>query len=275
MCSQLFSVLGFLQKVFFIKFCVLSCSQFSVFCEKFFVRSVFSVVLSSQFFVKSFFIKFCVLSCSQFRGFLRSEPSGLGTKKGDCKKIPTFENDDTRSTMSEHAKDTAIEITPKPQASSVRVPRIVAEINRVASRVRDRNKREEEDTNKAEQRKKDDKKRKNNVIDKQKNKDRMKKKREEEDTDKSEKRKNHDKERKRNEKVKTRVHFKLIAVAVNQDDFREENIPKDLFDCSVGSLYDKKNQCEHCKAYRFENERNFTSKSFNSSFKAESSFTIL
>jgi len=47
--------------------------------------------------------------------------------------------------MSEPAKDTAIEITPKPQASSVRVPRIVAEINRVASRVRDRNKREEED----------------------------------------------------------------------------------------------------------------------------------
>ncbi len=111
---------------------------------------MFSVVLSSQFFVKSFFIKFCVLSCSQFRGFLRSEPSGLGTKKGDCKKIPTFENDDTRSTMSEPAKDTAIEITPKPQASSVRVPRIVAEINRVASRVRDRNKKEEEDNDDSE-----------------------------------------------------------------------------------------------------------------------------
>ena len=52
--------------------------------------------------------------------------------------------------MSEPAKDTAIEITPKPQASSVRVPRIVAEINRVASRVRDRNKREEEDNDDAE-----------------------------------------------------------------------------------------------------------------------------
>ena len=49
--------------------------------------------------------------------------------------------------MSEPAKDTAIEITPKPQASSVRVPRIVAEINRVASRVRDRNNREEEEDN--------------------------------------------------------------------------------------------------------------------------------
>jgi len=61
-----------------------------------------------------------------------------------------FHNNDTRSTMSEPAKDTAIEITPKPQASSVRVPRIVAEINRVASRVRDRNKREEEDNDDAE-----------------------------------------------------------------------------------------------------------------------------
>ena len=46
--------------------------------------------------------------------------------------------------MSEPAEDTAIEITPKPQASSVRVPRIVAEINRVASRVRDINKKEDD-----------------------------------------------------------------------------------------------------------------------------------
>ena len=52
--------------------------------------------------------------------------------------------------MSEPAKDTAIEITPKPQASSVRVPRIVAEINRVASRVRDRNKKDEEDNDDSE-----------------------------------------------------------------------------------------------------------------------------
>ena len=43
-----------------------------------------------------------------------------------------FHNNDTRSTMSEPAKDTAIEITPKTETSSVRVPRIVAEINRVA-----------------------------------------------------------------------------------------------------------------------------------------------
>ena len=52
--------------------------------------------------------------------------------------------------MPEPAKDTAIEITPKTEASSVRVPRIVAEINRVASRVRDRNKKEEEDNDDAE-----------------------------------------------------------------------------------------------------------------------------
>ena len=52
--------------------------------------------------------------------------------------------------MPEPAKDTAIEITPKPRASSVPIPRIVAEINRVASRVRDRNKKEEEDIDDAE-----------------------------------------------------------------------------------------------------------------------------
>jgi hypothetical protein len=46
--------------------------------------------------------------------------------------------------MSEPAEDTAIEITPKTETSSVRVPRIVAEINRVASLVRDRNKKEED-----------------------------------------------------------------------------------------------------------------------------------
>ncbi|CAL6294426.1 unnamed protein product [Bathycoccus prasinos] len=52
--------------------------------------------------------------------------------------------------MSEPAKDTAIEIAPKTERPSIRVPRIVAEINRVASRVRDRNKKEEEDNDHAE-----------------------------------------------------------------------------------------------------------------------------
>ena len=52
--------------------------------------------------------------------------------------------------MFEPAKDTAIEIAPKTERPSIRVPRIVAEINRVASRVRDRNKREEEDNDDSE-----------------------------------------------------------------------------------------------------------------------------
>ena len=52
--------------------------------------------------------------------------------------------------MPEPAKDSVIEITPKTETSSVRVPRIVAEINHVASRVRDRNKKEEEDNDEAE-----------------------------------------------------------------------------------------------------------------------------
>ena len=52
--------------------------------------------------------------------------------------------------MSEPAKDMAIEITPKTETSPVRLPRIVAEINRVASRVRERKKKEEEDNDDAE-----------------------------------------------------------------------------------------------------------------------------
>jgi len=47
--------------------------------------------------------------------------------------------------MSEPAKDTAIDIAPKTQPTQGRVPKIVAEINRVASRVRDRNKKEDHD----------------------------------------------------------------------------------------------------------------------------------
>ena len=43
--------------------------------------------------------------------------------------------------MSEPAEDTAIEITPKTETQSGRVPKIVAEINRVASRVRERKRR--------------------------------------------------------------------------------------------------------------------------------------
>ena len=57
---------------------------------------------------------------------------------------------DTRSTMSEPAKDMAIEITSKTETPPVRLPRIVAEINRVASRVRERKKKEEEDNGDAE-----------------------------------------------------------------------------------------------------------------------------
>ena len=46
--------------------------------------------------------------------------------------------------MPEPAKDTAIDIAPKTQPTQGRVPKIVAEINRVATRVRDRNKKEED-----------------------------------------------------------------------------------------------------------------------------------
>ena len=46
--------------------------------------------------------------------------------------------------MTEPAKDTAIDIAPKTQPTQGRVPKIVAEINRVASRVRDRNKKDDD-----------------------------------------------------------------------------------------------------------------------------------
>ena len=65
------------------------------------------------------------------------------TRRKIEKKTPVFFFADTRSTMSEHAKDMAIEITPKTETPPVRLPRIVAEINRVASRVRERKKKEE------------------------------------------------------------------------------------------------------------------------------------
>jgi len=53
-------------------------------------------------------------------------------------------NDDTRPTMPEPAKDTAIEITPKPPPVLSRVQSIVSEINRATtSRVGGRNKKEE------------------------------------------------------------------------------------------------------------------------------------
>ena len=44
--------------------------------------------------------------------------------------------------MPEPAKDTAIDIAPKTEAPSGRVPKIVSEINRIASRVDGRNKKE-------------------------------------------------------------------------------------------------------------------------------------
>ena len=52
-------------------FSVVLSSQF--FYKKFFVRSVFSVVPCSRFFAESFFIKFCVLSCSPFSLFSRNK----------------------------------------------------------------------------------------------------------------------------------------------------------------------------------------------------------
>ena len=47
--------------------------------------------------------------------------------------------------MNEPDKDTAIEVTPETQPKQVRVPKIVAEINGVASRVRERNKNKDHD----------------------------------------------------------------------------------------------------------------------------------
>ena len=47
--------------------------------------------------------------------------------------------------MNEPDKDTAIEVTPETQPKQVRVPKIVAEINGVASCVRERNKNKDHD----------------------------------------------------------------------------------------------------------------------------------
>ena len=44
---------------------------------------------------------------------------------------------------------------------------------------------------------------------------------------------------------------------VSQDAFMEKSIPDHIMEVSIGSLFDKKNQCKDCKAFRFSKERNF------------------
>ena len=51
-------------------------------------------------------------------------------------------------------------------------------------------------------------------------------------------------------------HF-LVAANADQVKFREKDFPEPLLSSSIGSLYEEKNQCVFCKAYRFEGERNF------------------
>ena len=51
--------------------------------------------------------------------------------------------------------------------------------------------------------------------------------------------------------------FKGIAIKCDQDDFREKEFTKDLLSSDVGSIWESKNQCKFCGAYRFKDERNF------------------
>ena len=79
-------------------------------------------------------------------------------------------------------------------------------------------------------------------------------------------RKNEEKKRVENETQKVtkkvacdkkRSPYKCIAVKVAQDQFAENDIAGSLRNCHLGSLFDKSNQCQYCKAFRFKRETNF------------------
>ena len=54
-----------------------------------------------------------------------------------------------------------------------------------------------------------------------------------------------------------RSKFIQIAVNVNQDEFREKELSSELLSSSVGSIWEKENQCKLCGAFRFKDETNF------------------
>ena len=56
---------------------------------------------------------------------------------------------------------------------------------------------------------------------------------------------------------KKRRPFNCIAVKVAQDQFAEKDILESLINSYLGSLFDKSNQCQYCKAFRFKKETNF------------------
>ena len=66
-----------------------------------------------------------------------------------------------------------------------------------------------------------------------------------------------DKKRKKDTLEKMRYPFKMIAALESVDGFKEENIQEKIKSSYVGSLFDNKNQCKDCKAFRFKKERNF------------------
>ena len=66
-----------------------------------------------------------------------------------------------------------------------------------------------------------------------------------------------EKQKERMSKVRENNPLKNIAVMLRQDDFQESDIADKSKTSYLGSIYDEKNQCVHCEAYRFKNERNF------------------
>ena len=57
--------------------------------------------------------------------------------------------------------------------------------------------------------------------------------------------------------LKERDPLFLLASNKDQAEFRENDFPGQLLSSSIGSLFEEKNQCGFCKAFRFKGERNF------------------
>ena len=56
---------------------------------------------------------------------------------------------------------------------------------------------------------------------------------------------------------KQRDPLKEIAVNCDQSKFKEGDLSDEVLDSSVGSIWKSENQCKFCKAFKFNNERNF------------------
>ena len=61
----------------------------------------------------------------------------------------------------------------------------------------------------------------------------------------------------RKKEAKKNNPLRLIAANEDQAKFKEKSFSHEALSSSIGSLWEAKNQCSHCKAFKFKNETNF------------------